>query len=277
MSSAAKTERTTFVVVGSLALVFLLAPMLIVVLASLDSGQFFTFPPTEISSHWFSEIVDDETWRASFGLTLTIAALTAVASSIIGGLAGIAVARVSPRVRRLMYPLLIAPLIVPVIVLAISFYTLALELHLVGTLFAFVMANTILTAPLVALLVMGTCLRLDHRLELASLSCGASPTRTLIRITFPLVGPTAVAGGALAFLLVLDEVVMSLFLVAPGKTPLAVKLFLQAQTGTAPIVMAASSILIFTSLVVLAAVTALRSVLARRTDEDLAPDVTAAV
>lgn len=257
-------ERLSFVIVGVVALAFLVSPMVIVILASTDPGEFFSFPPTAISSRWFTEILQSEDWRSAFLLSLAIAGLTALTASIIGGLAGVAIARLSPRVRRAVYPILVAPLIVPVIVLAISFYGVALELQLVGSLTAFVVANTILTCPLVTLLVIGTTLRLDDRIELASLACGASPTRTLLQITFPLVGPTAVAGGALAFLLTLDEVVMSLFLVAPERTPLAVKMFLQAQTGTAAIVMAASTLLIFASVVVLAVIAGFRATLAKR-------------
>jgi putative spermidine/putrescine transport system permease protein len=280
VSVAGRFERTTFVAVGTAALIFLVAPMAIIFLASLDPGEFFTFPPRTISLHWFSVIAKSGDWRSSFALSLTIASLTGLASSLVGGLAGIAIGRLPIAIRRIVYPLLIAPLVVPVIVLAISFYSVALELHLVGSLVAFVMANTILTCPLVALLVIGTTVRLDHRVELASLACGASPLRTLVRITIPLVGPTAIAGGALAFLLTLDEVVMSLFLVAPGRTPLAVKLFLQAQTGTAAVVMAVSTLLIFASVVVLALVTAFRSQLTRRRgseDSALVPEATMGV
>jgi putative spermidine/putrescine transport system permease protein len=264
LSGAAKIERTLFLVVGVLAVIFLVSPMAVTVLASFDPGDFFTFPPSVISTHWFSEILRNESWRSSFLLSLTIATLTALTSAIIGGLAGVAIARLSSGIRRVVYPLLIAPLIVPVIVLAISFYVVALDLHLVGSLFAFVVANSIVTSPLVALLVMGTALRLDHRVELASLACGASPSRTLLRVTFPLIAPTAVTGGALAFLLTLDEVVMSLFLVAPARTPLAVRLFLRAQTGTAAVAMAASTLLMFASVIVLAVVSILRSSLRKR-------------
>jgi putative spermidine/putrescine transport system permease protein len=145
-----------------------------------------------------------------------------------------------------------------VIVLAISYYGIALDLHLVGSLVGFVLANTLLTAPLVALFVAASAAGVDRRLEYASLACGAGPWRTVARITLPLVAPTALAGGALAFLLSLDEVVMSLFLVSPGRTPLAVKMFLEVQTGTAPIVTAAATFLIAVSVVVVGVLTLVR-------------------
>lgn len=263
MTGSARAERGVFRVIGILALIFLITPMLVLVASSLDPGMFFTFPPRSISGHWYAQLLSDPAWRASILLTLTIAGLTIVGATVIGASAGIALARMHGKVRRAFYPLLVAPLIVPTIVLAIPFYTVVLELHLVGNLITFVIANTLLTSPLVGLLVMAAALGMDPSLEFASLSCGASPLRTLLRVTAPLVAPTAIAGGVLAFLLTLDEVVMSIFLVAPGKTPLAVQMFLQVQTGTPPIIEAAAAVLIGLSIVLVGALSLLR-VLVRR-------------
>lgn len=249
---------------GSLTLFFLVAPMLVIVFASFDPGEFFNFPPRSFSGHWYHAFLHDRDWRRALIFSLTIAALTGVAATIIGGLAGIAVGRIAPRWRRPLYPLLIAPLAVPSVVLAIAFYGIVLRLHIVGSTFAFVTANTLLTAPLVALLVAGAASGIDPWLEYASLSCGYGRLQTVLRITAPLIAPTALAGGVLAALLTLDEVVMSIFLVAPGRTPLAVMMYLQVQTGTPPIVTAASSVLIAASVVIIVALTILRYLFALR-------------
>lgn len=239
---------------GMLVLTFLVFPQVIVALASLDPGQFFNFPPRSASLYWFQQFLSDGEWRSSLLLTLTIATATGVSSTIIGGFAGIAVARAPIHMRRLLYTLLAAPLVIPVIVMAISFYGVVLRLHIVGSLASFVVANTLLTSPLVALLVVGSALGVDPRLEFASLSLGASRWRTLSRITVPMVAPTAMIGGLLAFLSTLDEVVMSIFLVAPGQTPLAVRMFLEVQTSSPPIVLAASTLLITSSILIVGSV-----------------------
>jgi putative spermidine/putrescine transport system permease protein len=249
---------------GGLTLFFLVAPMLVIVFASFDPGDFFTFPPESFSARWYHAFLHDHDWRNALTLSLTIAALTGLAATIIGGFAGIAVGRIAPRWRRPLYPLLIAPLAVPSVVLAIAFYGIVLRLHLVGTLFAFVTANTLLTAPLVALLVAGAASGIDPWLEYASLSCGYGRFQTVLRVTAPLIAPTAIAGGVLAALLTLDEVVMSIFLVAPGRTPLAVMMYLQVQTGTPPIVTAASSLLIGASVAIIVVLTVLRYLLGLR-------------
>jgi putative spermidine/putrescine transport system permease protein len=231
-------------------IVFLLSPMIVVAAASFDASEFFTFPPSDLSVRWFEALVDDDRWRASLSLSLQIAALSAAASTIVGGLAGLALARVARSVRLVLLPVVLAPLVIPAIVLAISFYRVVLEVDLVGRVGTFAAANTLLSAPLVAILVAGAAMRIDPRLEFASLSCGASRTRTLTRITAPLILPTALAGGVFAFIFAMGEVVLSIFLVAPDRTPLAVRMFLEARQGPAPLVTAASTTLIVASLFV---------------------------
>ena len=248
---------------GALGLFFLVAPMFVILLASLDPGDFFEFPPRSISLHWYRELLGSEDWFTAIEFTLLISALTGIVATLVGGLAGVAVARCPPAARTAMYFLLVAPLTIPTIAIAISIYGVALHLHLIGNLAAFVLANSLITAPLVALFVAAATLNVDRRLEYASLSCGAGPIRTLARITVPLILPTAIAGGGLAFLLTLDEVVISSFLVGPGRTPLAVKLFLHIQTGSTPITTAAATFLIVLSVLIVAALTIFRTLAGR--------------
>jgi putative spermidine/putrescine transport system permease protein len=238
---------------GIITLAFLVFPQVVVAAASLDPGTYFQFPPNGASLTWYQQFIADDAWRSSLGLTLTIASSTAVLATVIGGLAGIAIARVPQKVRWLFYILLAVPLAVPAIVVAISYYGVVLRLHMIGTLPAFIIASTMLTSPLVSLLVVGTALGVDPKLELASLSLGAGRSRTLWKITVPVVLPTAVAGGVLAFLSTMDEVVVSSFLVGPGQIPLSVKMFFEVQGGSPPIVLAASTILIATSMAIVGA------------------------
>jgi putative spermidine/putrescine transport system permease protein len=262
-SQLSRRESAVIRTVGILGIVYLAAPLVAVSIASLDPSEFFTFPPTALSLHWFRVFVTDPAWRSSTLLSLQIATLSAALAMGVGGLAGLAAGRASARVRRLLYPAMVGPLVVPAIILAIFFYRFILEVHLVGSLVSFVLANTLLTAPLVALFVMSAAMRVDRSLEYASLSCGAGPWRTLGRITIPLVAPTILVGGVFAFMWTLGDVVMSILLIAPGRTPLAVRMFSQVQTGGSQIVTAASTVLIIVPLALLATFSQLREIAAR--------------
>ena len=190
------SEKLLVAGLGALGLFFLVAPMFVIVLASLDPGEFFEFPPRTISLHHYRELLGSESWVNAIKFTLTISTLTGITAIVVGGLAGVAVARCPPATRTALYFLLVAPLTIPTIAIAIAVYGVALRLHLVGNLTSFVLANSLITSPLVALFVAAATLNVDRRLEYASLSCGAGPIRTLTRITLPLILPTAVAGGS---------------------------------------------------------------------------------
>ena len=256
-------EKTLVAGLGALGLFFLVAPMLVIILASLDPGEFFEFPPRTLSLHHYREMLGSESWVTAIKFTLTISALSSIAATLVGGLAGVAVARCPTGVRTAMYFFLIAPLTIPTIAIAIAIYGVALRMHVIGNLTSFVLANSLITSPLVALFVSAATLNVDRRLEYASLSCGAGPIRTLTRVTLPLILPTADAGGVLAFLLTLDEVVISSFLVGPGRTPLAVKPFLHIQTGSIPVTTAAATLLIILSILIVGVLTLSRTLAVR--------------
>lgn len=244
---------------GSLTLIFLAAPMLIVAFASLDSSQFFQFPPQSLSLEWYKEVLTSQDWTSSIVLTLGIASATAVVSTLLGTAAGIAIGRMTPALRRIAYGIVVAPLVVPSIVLAVALYEVLLraeaatKLDILGSIPGFVLADTVLTAPLVTLFVAAAVLNVDRNLEYASLSLGAGQWRTLGRVTVPLIVPSAVAGGLLSFLLSMDEVVISEFLVGPDRVPIAVRTFLEVQHGISPLVTATATLLMgFMSVVAIA-------------------------
>jgi len=235
-------------VVAVLAVVFLYSPLVIVAAASLSSSEFFEFPPQDLSLAWFQRLVESESWRNSILVTLLISALTALLSGVIGTLAGIGIAKASPRIARLLTVAAGLPLVVPTVVLGIAFYQVALQTGLVGRIEGFVAANTLMTAPLVTLLVAAAARGIDERIEFASAACGANPVTTLWRVLLPMVLPVGLAGTALAFLLTLDEVVISSFLVGPSVTPVAVKMFGEVQAGATPLVIAMSTLFVLISL-----------------------------
>lgn len=264
MSIADRFGKSAIIILGSLTLFFLSAPLLVIAFASLDPSNFFTFPPKEVSLHWYFALVADPVWRAALLLTLQVSVATGLLAGAIGTLAGIGVSRSPTTVRRFLWPIILSPLVIPAIVLAISFYTLMLQARLVGNVGTFVAVNALLTTPIVTLLVASAADGMDRRLEFASLACGAGPLRTFRRITLPFVAPTALGGMVIAGLLAIDEVVMSVFLVTPEHIPLAVKMFLQVRNGTGPIVTAAATLVIMIGLLLATVLTTFRVAIRRR-------------
>jgi putrescine transport system permease protein len=106
----------------------------------------------------------------------------------------------------------------------------------------------------------------DRALEEAAMDLGATPLRTFLSVTLPLIAPAVVAGFLLAFTLSLDDLVIASFTSGPGATTLPMRIYSQVRLGVTPEINAASTILIglVTLAVIAATVTTKRATLRPR-------------
>jgi mannopine transport system permease protein len=153
--------------------------------------------------------------------------------------------------RETVQALILAPLIVPHIVVAIALYLQFAPWSLVGTTAGFVLAHTVLAIPYVVLIVSAALTRLDQSLEMAALNLGASPLRTFLEVTVPLTAPAIGAGAIFAFLASFDETIVSFFLSGIENKTLTRKLFEDIDFNLSPIIAAISTIIVVTTIAVM--------------------------
>jgi len=196
----------------SLGLLFLVAPLLIVVPLSFTEARYFRFPPPGYSLIWYETFFTDVQWWGSVITSAKLAAAVAVVATAIGTLAAYGLVRGRPRGRKLIIAWLLSPIIVPAIVSAISLYGLYATIGLIGSFWGLLAAHTIIATPFVVICVVAALQRFDPVYERASLSLGAGPFRTFVRVTLPNVLPGVASGALLAFMHSFDEVVLVLFI-----------------------------------------------------------------
>jgi putative spermidine/putrescine transport system permease protein len=112
----------------------------------------------------------------------------------------------------------LAPIIVPTIILSVALYGVFAKLKLIGAWYGLVVAHTVLALPFVVLVMTAGLRDFDRSLEQAAAGLGASRWRTLTRVTLPLLRPSLVSAGLLAFISSFDEVVVALFLAGANMT-----------------------------------------------------------
>src|SRR5215203_1711077 len=127
--------------------VFLLAPIVVVVLAAFSADGNFTFPPTSLSLHWFGEFFSSELFVQAFLFSLMIAALTAVLASILGGLAAVALIRLGVRTRPAAEMFFMTPLLVPHILLGAALLLFYLNSSYRGTFLPLLIGHVIIALP----------------------------------------------------------------------------------------------------------------------------------
>ena len=190
-----------------LILLFLLLPSVLVVPMSLSPTNFLQFPPTGFSTRWYVAYFTDSGWIDATWFSVQIAVLVTVTSVIIGTMASIALVRGDVPGQDALGAILLAPLIVPHVIVAIAVYFQFAPLGLVGTRLGFLLIHTALAVPYVVLVVTAALQRLPPSYEMAALNLGASRLRCFQKITLPLIAPAIAAGAVFAFLASFDETV----------------------------------------------------------------------
>jgi mannopine transport system permease protein len=225
-------------------LFFLMFPSVLVIPMSFSSASYLEFPPTGFSLQWYEEFFGDSAWVDATLFSLQIAGLTTICSSMIGVMAAIALVRGRVPGKEVLEALMLAPLIVPHVIVAIAVYAQFAPLGLTGSRLGFVLIHTALAVPYVVLIVSAALQRLPPSLEMAALNLGASRLRSFREITLPLIMPAVAAGGVFAFLASFDETVVSFFISGVEHKTITRKLFEDIEFNLSPVIAAASTIFV---------------------------------
>lgn len=224
--------------------VFLLLPTLIVVPLSFTSAKSLHFPPPGWSTQWYHTFFTDPEWRNSALVSVRIALVVTLLATALGTMAAVALTNRRRRWVPGVRAFLVAPMIVPGVVIAIGIYYVFLRWHLTETFMGFVFAHTMLAIPIVVITVSAALEAFDFDLTRASQSLGAGPLTTFRVVTLPLILPGVLAGALFAFLTSFDESIVALFLSGPSVRTLPIQIFQSVTTSLDPTIAAASTILL---------------------------------
>ncbi|MEP6656749.1 MAG: ABC transporter permease [Betaproteobacteria bacterium] len=252
----------------ALVLVFLVAPILIIVPLSFSSGSFFYYPLPGFSLRWYRDFFTSSFWLPSVWNSLIVGSVATLSATVLGTLAALGIWRARFPGQALVLALLISPMVVPVIIIAVGVYFAFAPLGLTNGYTGLILAHTTLAAPFVVVTVLATLSGFDRTLIRAAESLGASPVTTFRRITLPLILPGVLSGAVFAFAASFDEVVVALLMAGPGQRTLPRQMFAGINDNISLTIAAAATMLIAISLVLMMAVGLLR----RRSERLRRPD-----
>ena len=235
----------------ALTILFLVAPMLIVLVISFSAAQFLTFPPPGWSLQWYRKLFDDPDWAGTLLNSVEIAIPAGLLATACGTAAAMGLARGRLPGRAVLNGLLMAPLVVPVIVVGAGMFGVFTNWGLNGTLAGFVLAHTVMTIPYVMSLVSASLSTVSEHYENAALTLGATPWIAFRRILFPLIAPSVLSGLLFAMVVSFDELVVSLFISTPTFKPVTVQMWSDVMGDVDPTIAAIGSLLFVFSLLVL--------------------------
>lgn len=224
---------------------FLLLPSLIIVPMALTKGELIQFPPQWISVHAFADYLSDTQWMHSTLLSFEVAALAVILGCITGSTAAIALHGRRFPGRGLVTGMILAPIVVPLIVLALGEYLLFARLHMVGSWVAIGLVHAVLVTPYVFVSVQTSLTaELNPALIRSARSLGAGRVSVFRHVYWPAIRPGVLSGCILGFAVSFDEVVIALFLQGPDTVTLPVRMFTAIQFELTPKVAASASLFI---------------------------------
>lgn len=225
-------------------LVFLVAPLLVVVILSFSASPFVIFPPPGFSLQWWEKLYAAEDWHAAFLASLRLGIAVAAGSTIIGTMGAFWLVRTTVPIKRLLFIFSLAPLTVPVIVVATALYVFEAKIGLLGSFSGLMIGHMLLATPYVVMVMSATLRSFDRSLEQAAVIHGANNFQTLRRVTLPLLAPALVTSALLAFLTSFDELLVSIFLLGRQVPTLPIKFWGDIKYQIDPMLSTASTLIV---------------------------------
>jgi ABC-type spermidine/putrescine transport system permease subunit I len=249
-------SRAILWTVGLLIVGFLCLPSLFVIPVSFTSGTFIEFPPQGFSLRWYQTYLGSVGWVNATIRSFIVAGLTAVVATVLGSAAAFVLVRQRLFGKVAILSLILAPLVLPRLIIAVALFYLYARLGLVGTILGLVLGHTILAVPYVVITVMAVLKTYDERLDQAAWSLGASKLQTLYRITLPQIRGGVIAGFLFAFITSFDDLTVALFVTGGSTSTLPRQMWNDLLLQVNPTLAAVSTvILVFvTAFVVIAEV-----------------------
>lgn len=224
-----------------MALVVLLLPVVVVVLAGLNSGDFLSFPPQGLSLRWVWAFLTSETYMRAYLFSLGLAAMTMVVSTTIGTMAAVFLTRSQSRWTGPMRSFFMAPIVLPGVVLGLALYVFYVSTNfgLARSLPGMLIGHVLVTCPFVIGTVTASLVGFDRSLEEAARSLGAGPWTAFRKITLRLIAPGVTAGAIFAFIISFGQFEIALFLSTPNIQPLPMAMYISLRYAFEPIAAAA--------------------------------------
>ena len=223
---------------------FLFAPIVVLIVFSFNVSR-RNFVWLGFTTDWYPKLFANQDLLDALGITLQVAAIAVVGSTILGSLLGLGLARLRFRGSGATETLLLLPMVTPEIIMGISLLIFFAQLFgQNGSLGQIAIAHVTFCISYVAVTVRARAVGMDPRLEEAARDLGASAWGAFLHVTLPLIAPAVAAGAMIAFALSFDDLIVTSFNAGVGSTTLPIFIYSSIKFGVTPQINAISTIIV---------------------------------
>ncbi|MCJ9749380.1 ABC transporter permease [Neorhizobium sp. BETTINA12A] len=238
---------------GFIVVLFIAAPLVIVVPMSFSNASSLQFPPPGYWLGYYRAYFTSMDWLIPTWNSILIATATTILTMALVVPATFALVRHKFRGKGFADLMMLMPMAVPHIVMAVGYYSYFGDLGLVHSHLGVILAHTCLSVPIAFLVLSANLKGFDRNLERAAQSLGASPAKTFLHVTLPILRPGLVISSLFAFIQSFDETVVAIFISGRDAETLPRKMFDSIRQEADPVIAVISTLLFVVVLVGIAA------------------------
>lgn len=234
---------------------FLYIPILSLIIYSFNSSKLVTVWGG-FSTYWYARLIENEQILDAAWLSIKLAFISASAAVVLGTIAAFVLARFKRfRGSTLFAGMVTAPMVMPEVITGLSMLLLIIQVQVFlqnsellsfmafeRGIFTIWLGHTTLCMAYVTVMIRSRLVDLDRSLEDAAMDLGATPLKTFMVITLPLIAPAIASGFLLSLTLSLDDLVITAFLSGPGSSTLPQVIFSKIKLGLDPQINALATI-----------------------------------
>jgi spermidine/putrescine transport system permease protein len=216
MNAAQKSPVTAFVTAA--ALLFLYAPLAVVVLFSFHERPSLAFPFTGFSLRWYAQVLASAEFRSAVWNSLVVGIASATSTLVLGTMAAYGLGRVPPRHQTYLAVLFFLPITLPGLFVGLSLLVFFVQIRVPLSLVTVTVSHLVYVFPYFLLIAWAAVERLDPALEDTAADLGAGPWQVFWKVSLPQIWPVLAGATSLAFALSFDEFVITFFVIGAEST-----------------------------------------------------------
>jgi spermidine/putrescine transport system permease protein len=222
---------------------FMYVPILILAIYSFNESR-FSATWTGFSLRWYESLLQDSRLLSALRDTLFVGGFAVGISAILGTMMAVGLAKFSFPGKALYRGMAYLPLIIPDIAIAVATLVFLVTIGFSRSIWTIVAAHVVFCLAYIAVVVSARLAGLNPHLEEAALDLGATPTQAFVKVLLPELMPAILSGCLLAFVLSMDDLLISSFTAGNGANTLPMEIFSRVRTGVKPDINALSTVLI---------------------------------
>ena len=232
-----------------LIIIFILAPLLVIIGASFTETGHLIFPPRGFTLDWYRNYFNDYGWMEATRISLYMAFVSMLCSMVIGTITAYSIDR--SRRRNFWMSFFVMPITIPTVVTGLAMLRFYVALDVERGFLVLLSGHVVFITPFVIRTMCASFYRFNVSIEEASLTLGANKIKTFLLVTLPSVKSGLIASSFFAFIVSFGNLAISIFLTTARFTTLPIKIYTQTRYSSDPTLAAVSTFVVLMSVIIM--------------------------